>query len=358
MSSTVSTIATFQTTLSGRKAVASITAEIAKTNNEISTGFYNDVYAQLGMRSSQTIALRASMSALEAYTTTNTLLDGKLETMEASMNTIDDALQSVLALATTNASSATQTATTLQAQAKAALDVVISALNTTYAGEYLFSGTSTETAPMQVLNKTNASTGLSPDDVVSSIVGSGPTDAADAATMIAALEAIFASTPEGTAENYEETFYNGTALSTGGTTNARMQAQIADGQTLSYGVQANDPAFTQIIQGLMMLSTVDVSTITDEGAYSAYMDEVVSLLSSGNTALDSVQTTVGSNRALLASAIERQTDLQDIYNNRVVALEGVDSYEAATRLSALQTQLEATYSITAQISNMSILNYL
>ena len=39
-------------------------------------------------------------------------------------------------------------------------------------------------------------------------------------------------------------------------------------------------------------------------------------------------------------------------------MEGVDPYEAATRLSALETQLQASYAVTARLSRMSFLNFL
>ena len=48
----------------------------------------------------------------------------------------------------------------------------------------------------------------------------------------------------------------------------------------------------------------------------------------------------------------------DIYQSRVLDLEGVDSYEAATRISLLETQLQATYAVTARLSQLSFLNYM
>ncbi|MFN2307540.1 MAG: flagellin, partial [Paracoccaceae bacterium] len=35
-----------------------------------------------------------------------------------------------------------------------------------------------------------------------------------------------------------------------------------------------------------------------------------------------------------------------------------DPYEAATRLNQLQTQLEATYAVTARLSKLSFLNFM
>ena len=39
-------------------------------------------------------------------------------------------------------------------------------------------------------------------------------------------------------------------------------------------------------------------------------------------------------------------------------LEGVDQYDAATRLTQLQNQLDSSFAVTARLSRLSFLNYL
>ncbi len=48
----------------------------------------------------------------------------------------------------------------------------------------------------------------------------------------------------------------------------------------------------------------------------------------------------------------------DIMTNQIGLLEGVDPYEAQTRVSALTTQVETAYAMTARIQNLSLLKYL
>ncbi len=45
-------------------------------------------------------------------------------------------------------------------------------------------------------------------------------------------------------------------------------------------------------------------------------------------------------------------------NNCVSQLQSVDSYQAATTLSNLTTQLETAYSLTGRISKLSLVNYI
>ncbi|WP_368735617.1 flagellin [Escherichia coli] len=45
-------------------------------------------------------------------------------------------------------------------------------------------------------------------------------------------------------------------------------------------------------------------------------------------------------------------------NSSVLDLEAVDPYEAANRVHALSTQIEASYALTVKLQSLSLLNYL
>lgn len=351
-------LSTLQASLSMRRNIAKTTAEMQQASQEVSTGLRADVYADLGQASAIPLGLRAHMARMQGFSDSNTLLANKMGVMSTALTTVHDNAQSVLSQAVANLTQPGADAKTLQQSAKAALEQITTALNANFGGEYLFSGTTSNTAPLQNQDSKSAVTGLSPDDVAAGIVGSGPTSAADAATMAAQFDAVFAS-GTGTPQDFEATFYNGTpAADAGGNPNPRITGQIAEGQTITYGVQANDPEIRNVLKGLTMLASTDVSKITDQGAYKAWMKSAVSALSDGVTAVTDTQAKLGSQQQLVDQTKTRQDDLKTVYTSRIATFEGVDPYEAATRLTALQTQLSATYAATAQISKLSILNYL
>jgi flagellar hook-associated protein 3 FlgL len=60
----------------------------------------------------------------------------------------------------------------------------------------------------------------------------------------------------------------------------------------------------------------------------------------------------------IATTNERMTMQIDILTNSIAGLENVDPYKAATRVTALMTQLETGYALSARIQRLSILNYL
>ena len=73
---------------------------------------------------------------------------------------------------------------------------------------------------------------------------------------------------------------------------------------------------------------------------------------------DDAGRTSASAQQRVTDANSRMTIQTDIITNHIGALEGVDPYEASTRLSALMTQIETAYSMTARIQKLTLLNYL
>ncbi|MEI4472022.1 flagellin [Frigidibacter sp. MR17.24] len=354
---TVSTVSTYQMSMDNRLKIARLNADLLTANQEVSTGLKSDVYGALGSRASQTLMLRQQMDLADAFVVSNTSVSGRMSAMDSALSTARDAAQDVLALAIPNATEITQTAGTLQMQAKAAFDQIVTALNSNYAGSALFSGTATNRSALQSWSAQSATTGVSPETAMADAVGDGPLTAADAAAMIAQIEQMFASST-GTDADFEGTFYNGTPAETAGVANARQTVRVADGVTLDYGIQANDPAILDTLRGLAMLATTDVSQITDADAYSAWVGEAISALSGGIDGIDEQRSILGNQMKMVEQQTTRQQTLSDLYNNQIVDLEGVDPYEAATRVTLLQSQIEASYAVTARLNEMSILNFL
>ena len=356
---TYAPLSTLASLLAGQQNVRKLTADVQQASQELSTGLRANVYADLGQTATFTLQLRSQMDQTEAFATSNSLLGNKLGVISTALGTVHDSAQSVLSAALANLNSPGDTAKTLQQQARAALDQIVTSLDTTYGGEYLFSGTASDRPPLQGYDQTSPATGQSPQGALAAVVGSGPASAADATAMAAQIDAMFASGNADPAQNYQGTFYNGTpALDAAGHPNPRQTAVIAPGQTVSYGVQANDPAIRDVIQGLSMLASTDPSRIADPQAYKTWMNAAVGRLSDGVTGVTGAQATLGSQQQRVEQTGTGQGALKDVLNSRILGYEAADPYEVASRLQVLQNQLQATYQATAQLGRLSILTYL
>jgi flagellar hook-associated protein 3 FlgL len=298
---TITTIATAQQSLNMRSAIAEQNSEVAKLSEEVASGVVSDVYTEGLGAATTTLEMRGRYASTEAYKTTNELLEGKLSIMSDVLGQVVDDAQNILNLSLTESLS-TQNADAFQQEAANAMSRIVSALNTTYGGDYLFSGLSTDTRPLE-------------------------------------LDA------------------TGTVVSYNGDTAGLPSARIDEGQELEYGVSANNPAFSSVFSALNTILTTDINSL-DDAAVEAFRNSVTSDLSSGITEITSISTQVGSHQYVVSEKIEAQDNLLTIYNNAISSVETAGAEETALLLNTATTQLEASYQITAMVSGMTLLDYL
>ena len=360
MIGTIRANSTYDLLATWRSQTSDLQNKLNTISQEVATGKKADVYRSLGFQSSEVLALRMQMDRNDDYITTNEMLASKMDFTNATLGSIRSVTQDFLDLAIPNVNSPTQTAAKLQQTAANTLEQLTGLLNTTFQNTAIFAGVDNGKLPMQKWDTVNASTGLSPNDVLASIIGGGPIDGVDAAQKVSALKEIFSSTnttnPD---QNFEATFFNGSPLlQTGGVETPRLQSQIDKNTTLTYGIQANDPEFTELMRGLAMIATIDVSKIDNPEAYQTWMTDAVSAVSNGVSGLIKTEAQLGAQQQTVDERISAQRSLGDLYNTRISNLEGVDLYEASSQLLLLENQLQATYTVTSRLSKLSILNYL
>ncbi|MBN9887124.1 flagellin [Salipiger abyssi] len=343
---------TLYSNLLRRNANAEMQTQLANAEQELSSGVKSDIYKSLGTGAAEALNLNAALERDEAQTAANSLLGSRLDTMSQAIGTMREAVQSTLELALANGSPEGGTAEGLQTSARAALDMVIAQANLNYGGQPMFAGIADGTTALQVWDRPRADTGLSPQGVIEDVIAQGMGTPADVAARITELDAIFSNSAADPDENFDALFF------TGSTGSARMSASIGDGETLSYGVQANDAAFRQVLQGLSMLAATDPTTIPDDEAYAAWVGTATERLNAGLSGLLDSQTQLDTASARIETANTRMEDRALLYKSRISDLVGVDEYEAATDIKALEAQLQASYAATSRLSQLSFLNFM
>ena len=342
-----------QSTMSRTRLIGELDRKLGDAGTEMSTNRKADVYRAIGTRSAEALSLRSNAQRLEGFVLSNELLSYRLESGTKALSEIRGSVGTVLDLAAQTGANGLTQGKELQAAARIAIEQIIGQANRTVQGSALFGGLDSANLTLQPWDQANPRSGLSPADVVAGVYGAGPADAAEAATISARMTQVF--TAGGAApEDFEQTFYNGSPISETG----RLTARIDADETIEYGVQANDPGMTNILRGLAMLAATDVADIADPGARKAWFDEGLGALSAGSEQLLDAETRMGAQTARVDELRESQALRLNLYRSQTDALEGVDPYEAATRLTQLQTQLEATYAVTARLSKLSFLNYI
>jgi len=271
-----------------------------KAAMELATGLKTDVYMTPGAAPAKSLDLRGRLTVNEAFLTSNKVLASKLNATSDVMTDVLGSAQDFLNLLT-GGDLASTNRETLKESAKRAMTDISNMLNTTYGGEFLFSGLSVNQKPIDL-------------------------DAGYVSTYL-------------------------------GDTTGKLTAQVDENTTLEYGIRADNPGFQQLLGALSTIINTDLEAM-DYGTFQTFRDAQVTAIGGANQAILSDQTGLGDQQARLDARVERQENLFKIYNNSIHEVEGVDPEEAAIRLEGMDIQLEATFQVTARLSRMSFLNYM
>jgi flagellar hook-associated protein 3 FlgL len=136
-----------------------------------------------------------------------------------------------------------------------------------------------------------------------------------------------------------------------------VTARIDDTTVLHYGITASHEAIRTMLDAIGMAVNADVEAMTEE-QFQALRAQVAAQLDSGLQSLTAVQARLGSQQQILDDRIDRQHALETLYTREVADIEGADVEETAVRLQSMETQLRATYEVTARMGRMSLLDYL
>jgi flagellar hook-associated protein 3 FlgL len=93
-------------------------------------------------------------------------------------------------------------------------------------------------------------------------------------------------------------------------------------------------------------------------AYSALLSQAQSAITSANNGLIETGAAVGTMQNQVTQADSAITLQKNVLTTRIDSEETVSSYDVATQVSNLSTQLQTAYSLTAQIAKLSLVKFL
>jgi flagellar hook-associated protein 3 FlgL len=346
-------ISTLATHLQLNSSIRTLQRQLLDAQKELSTGRKADLVAALRDRAAEDIDLRNALNEITEFKGTAEVVASRMDTMQTALGGVRDIAGDMRNLALTSRDAVSRRY--LQEAAATALDRIASFLNTQVAGRMLFSGIETDTSPMQTANAVNSGTGVSPQQAVNQVVANlGPiVDAASALAVANGADgvgSIFDDTNSDPNLRYATTFYNGAD-------SGSVTARLDRGYQLDYGVRADDPAFRELQQGLYMLSSVPSGSVPDD-AFTAWQDEAVKHLNAGFQGIIDLSAGLGYQQSVVNEVMIGHEATIVQANNQIATLEAADPFQTAMRLSQLQSQLEATFSITARLKDLTLTKFL
>ena len=284
------------------------------TQAQVASGLVSTTYTGMNDKASLLQATQTAVDKSNAYQANTALAvnqsdlqDTQLTTLSNLANSLTKALQD---------SVANNDSTTLMSQAQSIFDQASQILNSTDAnGNYLYAGDKDNTAPLTV-------------------------------TSLSQLAA---------APTVASVFDNGTQ---------KKSVLVGDGQSVTVGMLASDIG-SQLMSTLKDIATFDAGPTGNLSSASqlsqAQNDFLTSEIKPATDAATQINTQAASNGYVnnqLTNAVTNQQTMNTLYKTFQSSIQNVDMPTAITQLSQNQLALQAAIQVTAQLGNISLLNYL
>ena len=285
-----------------------------KTQAQIASGYNATTYAGFGGQTQVLTATIAANARNSAYTDATKLAVTQVDlqdTQLTSLSSLAASLKQAIGDATAN-----NDASNLMGQAQNIFDQAAAILNSKDAnGDYIYGGGKTDVPPIT-------------------------------ATSLSALQAMPA---------VSNTFANGSIT---------KSVQVADGVTVSYGVNASDVA-TGLMQALKDIADFDAgaggnfnAATSLSAAQNNFLTNAIGQVTNVATDLNAVTAANGYVSNRLTDAQGQQASTNTLYKGFISNIQDTNMAQAATQLSLNQTQLQAALQVTAGLHQLSLLNYM
>lgn len=266
----------------------------------ISSGEKSQTFDGISSSVEQLTAVNAQVARLNDYQQSNSVVVSQLQTTNTTLGQIEQIATSIKSLIASQMSG-TASSASFQQQLTALQQSLTSELNGTFEGNYIFSGTATNTPPIKspLPNPTAIGT---PDT----------------------------------------TYYQGSAQDS--------TIRIADNNTITNSVRADDPSFQDLYAGIALA--------LQSGATSQTLSSAENLVSTGIQGVIALQSTVNGNIVNVQQVDTQNQALQTYFTGLTTNITQSDTVSLSAQVAQDQTVLEASFEAFSRISSLSLANYL
>jgi flagellar hook-associated protein 3 FlgL len=321
-----------------------VQSEMNLTQMQVSTGKKSDIFSGLRSEARTSISLSVTQSTTQVYKQNINIAKTRTDTMQTVLKRIND-IAVEIKNAAIEASSVPVTATgsstaVVKQLAQERLREISSLLNTEVDGRYLFSGFDISNPPM--IDPGAIGTAGTPLDDVAALAPALTTTASGTARYAAITTYL------GTVANY----YTGDTVATNQTT-----VRIDDGTDIAYGVRGDDTSIQTVLRGIYAMATTDLTT-TSEAGYRQILNLAMTDLDAGQAQVTQVSAVLGVQQSTMDEAYERHSNFLVTLASQISDVEDVDAAESLSRMTLLQTNLEASYRLLASTKDLTLASFL
>ena len=324
--------------------------DMMNAQKEMSSGKYADVGLVLGARTGQAVALNRDIDRLKALGDSNGLVSTRLDTIQDAMTRLTQEAEAFLSALTVGGGGDTERQV-LQATGKNTLETLTSVLNTSLKGEYIFAGVNTDIKPINDYEEAGSPNKAAFDTAFTTFFGFPQSDPA--------VANISATDMTDFLDNVVQPMFMGTdwQANWSNATDEPVTSRITLNEMAETSVSANSEGIRKLAMTTSIISDL-LQAPLNENARNALIDQSRVLVGDGLADVQNVQAKVGLVQNRVVSANERLSMQVEIMTKNLDDMQGVDPYEAATRVNDLLTQIETSYALTSRIQQLSLLKYL
>lgn len=345
---------------------------------QVSTGLVSQTYAGLGGEASVSLDLNPQINALQTYRDNINQATGSMQVTQTAMTQIQqiaatfaDDIPNLNGLDSSEVDS-------VAAQANAALQQVASLLNTQDGSNYVFAGQDTSTPPVPSGDSILSSNFYAQINLAVAGLSANGASATIAATVGIASSNNTPTSPTDTSPTDTSPFsaylsqpppgQPGSTMSApvvqtgeGGTVQTGLLAS-ANSVAISPGTTTTPPTSTgsymrDLMMSLATLGSLSSSQINDPG--------FAALVQSTGTTLNGVVNTMavdvgvlGNTQSNLTTTQTQLSDTATALTQQLSSVQDVDMASTLSQLTAMQTQLQASYRLISGATSLSLVNYL
>ena len=326
--------------------------EIQKLNTEIVTGRYADIGLALGAKTANSVSLNRDVAQLMGIKDSNALVTQRLSASQAALGSMSNAAQQMLeAFIAVNGSDDANRLLIARRDIESALEAFTIAGNTSSNGEYLFAGINTNTQPLNDYLAAGSAPKAAFDATFLGHFGFTQTDPQAANITVAQMDNFLT--------NVLEPAFTGAAWTTdwSSASDTNVSSRILKNEVIDSSTNANVAGMrTFALAAVIGIELLD-SPISAE-VRASVNKTAISYAGSAVTGIDNERSMLGVSENRVTKANESLESQLRIIKLHLGDVEGVDPYEASTRMKSLLAQVEASYSLTSRIQQMSLMNYL
>lgn len=328
--------------------------ELSQALTESTTGRFSDIGAALGAKTTRSVDLNSEIQRIEGLKATNSIATSRLSASQDALSAISKNGQTILnTLVGLSGNVDANGIATMTATMKSAFANFTSLANTSFNGEYLFSGINTDVKPLKDYNDPAGSTAKANyNAALSNFLAAQTPPLTDISQMDGTQMNDFIS-------NTLQPMFTGAGWNPAWSdaTDQNMTSRVTRGEVLDTSTNANTDGFRKMAFVSVLVTEV-LSQPLSASARQAATGRAQTIVGEAITGIDAERTRLGLSESRIKQVNDTLDDQKKIITLHLDGLEGVDTYEASTRVSTLKTLLESSYAMTMKILQMSLLNYL